>query len=132
MTMLGAIGSEGWQATMTIAAPTDGEVFLAYLQQVLCPTLKPGQVVAMDNLSSHKAKGVAEAIQTAGAGVLYLPPYAPDFNPIEACWSVVKQCLRTSKARSLEALDKAIPHALAKVSKQIIANCFRHCGYALQ
>lgn len=132
VTMLGAISSQGWQATMTIAAPTDGEVFLAYLREVLCPTLRPGQVVVMDNLSAHKVKGVAEAISATGAEVLYLPPYSPDFNPIEACWSVVKQSLRKWKARSLDALDMAIPNALDSVSKQIIANCFRHCGYALQ
>lgn len=132
VTMLGAISSEGWQATMTIAAPTDGEVFLAYLRDVLGPTLRPGQVVVMDNLSAHKVNGVAEAIQAAGAQVLYLPPYSPDFNPIEACWSVVKQHLRKCKARSLDALDLAIPVALNAVSKKIIANCFRHCGYALQ
>jgi transposase len=131
VTMLGAISSEGWQAAMTIAAATDGEVFLAYVRDVLCPTLRPGQVVVMDNLSAHKVKGVAEAIREAGAEILYLPPYSPDFNPIEACWSVVKQHLRKCKPRSLEALDLAIPIALATVSKQIIANCFRHCGYAL-
>ena len=81
VTMLGAISSKGWQATMTTAAPTDGEVFLAYLRDVLCPTLRPGQVVVMDNLSAHKVDGVAEAIEAALADILYLPPYSPDFNP---------------------------------------------------
>lgn len=131
VTMLGAISSEGWQAAMTIAAATDGEVFLAYVRDVLCPTLRPGQAVVMDNLSAHKVKGVAEAIRAAGAEVLYLPPYSPDCNPIEACWAVVKQLLRICKAHSLEALDLAIPTALAAVSKLTIANCFRHCDYAL-
>ena len=99
LTMLGAISSEGWIATMTVSAPTDSEVFLTYLQEVLCPALRPGQVVVMDNLAAHKVAGVAEAI---GA------------------------------ARSLSALDEAIPIALAHVSNQTIANCFRHCGYALR
>lgn len=132
VTMLGAIGAEGWQATMTIAAPTDTEVFLAYLREVLCPALTPGQVVVMDNLSAHKVDGVKEAIEAAGAQVRYLPPYSPDFNPIEACWSVVKQRLRKLKPRSLDDLDTAIPDALSQVSKEIVSNCFRHCGYALQ
>lgn len=131
VTMLGAISSQGWQATMTIAAPTDGEVFLAFLRQVLCPTLRPDQIVVMDNLSAHKVQGVAEAITATGAKLLYLPPYSPDFNPIEACWSVVKQSLRSLKARSLEAFDLAIPQALSAVSQQTATNCFRHCGYAL-
>ena len=132
LTMLGAISSEGWIATMTVSAPTDSEVFLTYLQEVLCPALRPGQVVVMDNLAAHKIAGVAEAIGAVGARVLYLPPYSPDFNPIEACWFVVKQCLRKLKARSLSALDEAIPIALAHVSNQTITNCFRHCGYALR
>ena len=131
VTILGAISSEGWQAAMTIAAPPDRKVFLAYIRDVLCPNLRPGQVVVMDNLSAHEVKGVAESIQQAGAEMLYLPPYSPDFNPIEACWSVVKQHLPKCKARSLENLDLAIPSALDTVSRQIIANCFRHCGYAL-
>ena len=131
VTMLGAISVEGWTATMTVPAATDSEVFLAYLAEVLCPALRPGQVVVMDNLAAHKIAGVEQAITGVGARVLYLPPYSPDFNPIEACWFVVKQCLRKLKARTLSALDEAIPIALACVSKLTIANCFRHCGYAL-
>lgn len=129
--MLGAISGKGWQTTMTITAPTDAEVFVANLQEKLWPTLQPGQVVVIDNLSAHKVRGVAEAIHAAGAEVLYLPPYSPGLNPIEVCWSFVKQCLRKCKAPSLDALEKAIPDALAKVSQQIIANCFRHCGYGI-
>ena len=86
---------------MTIEAPTDGEIFLAYLEQVLGPQLEPGDVVVMDNLAAHKVAGVRESIQARGAELLYLPPYSPDFNPIEACWAQVKQQLRSAKARSL-------------------------------
>ena len=86
----------------------------------------------MDNLADHKIAGVAAAIAATGARVLYLPPNSPDINPIEACWLVVKQCLRKLKVRALSALDEAIPIALAHVSKQTIANGFRHCGYALR
>ena len=128
VTMLGAVSIHGWQAVMTVDSSTDGDVFLAFLTEVLCPTLRAGQVVVMDNLSAHKVAGVKEVIEAAGATVLYLPPYSPDFNPIEHCWSVVKQRLRQLKARSLEALEIAIPQALSMISPEIAQNCFKHCG----
>jgi transposase len=131
LTVLGAIRSSGWVAQMTIEAATDGDIFLAYLEQVLCPQLRPGDVVVMDNLSAHKVAGVRELIQATGAELRYLPPYSPDFNPIEKCWSQVKQRLRASKARSLSALEQALAEALAAVTPQNIQACFRHCGYAL-
>ena len=83
MTILGAMSTRGMIATMTIEEATDTEIFLAYLDHVLCPQLRPGDVVVMDNLSSHKVKGVRERIEAAGAELLYLPPYSPDLNPIE-------------------------------------------------
>ena len=116
---------------MTVESATDGDVFVTYLKEVLCPTLQTGQVVVMDNLSAHKVEGVKELIETAGAELRYLPPYSPDFNPIEPCWSVVKQRLRQRKARSVAALEIALPDALALISPQIAQNLFRHCGYAL-
>jgi len=116
---------------MTVCAPTYAEVFLAYLREVLCPALRPGQIVVMDNLAAHKVQGVAEVLAAVGTELLYLPPYSPDSNTIEPCWFVVKQCLRKLKARSLAALDDAIPIAIARVSKRTVANCFRHCGYPL-
>ena len=131
LTLLGAVGVNGWQAVMSIESATDGDVFLAYLHQVLCPTLQPGQIVVMDNLAAHKVEGVRALIEATGAELRYLPPYSPDFNPIEACWAVVKQRLRRMKARSLDTLDIAIPEALSLISPVIAKNCFRHCGYAL-
>ena len=131
VTLLGAVSVKGWQAVMTVEAPTDGEVFLAYLEQVLCPTLQAGQIVVMDNLSAHKVDGVQALIEGTGAELRYLPPSSPDFNPIEPCWSVVKARLRQLKARSVEALDTAIPQALALISPETARNCFKHCGYAL-
>jgi len=95
---------------MTIEAATDREIFLAYLDEVLCPKLRLGDVVVMDNLSSHKVKGVRERIEAAGAQLLYLPPYSPDLNPIEKAWAKLKQLLRTAKARTKEALDKPLPN----------------------
>ena len=102
----------GMIAAMTIEAATDGEIFLAYVEHVLCPALRPGDVVVMDNLSAHKVEGVGEMIEAAGAELLYLPPYSPDLNPIEKAWSKIKQILRTIKARSNETLDQAITEAL--------------------
>lgn len=131
VTLLGAVTCQGWQAVMTIESATDGDVFLTYLQEVLCPTLKTGQVVVMDNLSAHKVAGVKELIKASGAELRYLPPYSPDFNPIEPCWSVVKQHLRKLKARTVAALDLALPEALALISPAMAQNLFRHCGYAL-
>ena len=86
LTLLGALTVQGLRAPMTIESPTDGDVFLAYLEQVLCPQLQPGQVVIMDNLSAHKVDGVRSLIEARGAELLYLPPYSPDFNPIEQAW----------------------------------------------
>jgi len=131
LTVLGAVSVSGWVATMSIEAPTDGDVFLAYLDHVLCPQLKPGQLVVMDNLGAHKVDGVRERIEQTGASLCYLPPYSPDFNPIEKCWAPVKQRLRTLKARSVAALQNALPEALATLQSGHTANYFRHCGYGL-
>ena len=91
MTILGAMSQNGIIAAMTIEEPTDGPIFLGYIEQVLCPALKPGDVVAMDNLSSHKVAGVRELIEAAGAEVLYLPPYSPELNPVENIWQFLRQ-----------------------------------------
>jgi len=100
MTILGAMSLRGMIASMTIEEATDGDIFLAYVEHILCPALKPGDVVVMDNLSSHKIKGVRQLIEKVGAEVLYLPPYSPDLNPIEKAWSKLKQILRSAKART--------------------------------
>ena len=125
LTILGAISTRGMIATMTIEAATDREIFLAYLDEVLCPQLRPGDVVVMDNLSSHKVAGVRERIEAAGAQLLYLPPYSPDLNPIEKAWSKLKQLLRSVKARSKEALDKAISELLPQISADNAQAWFR-------
>ncbi len=96
LTILGAMGLGGMVASMTVEAATDTDVFLAYLDEVLCPQLRPGDVVVMDNLSSHKVAGVRERLQERGADVLYLPPYSPDLNPIEKAWAKLKQLLRAN------------------------------------
>lgn len=129
LTVLGALTCDGLLATMTIESATDAEVFLAYVEQVLAPKLRPGQVVVMDNLSAHKVAGVREIIETAGARLVYLPPYSPDFNPIEPCWGKVKLCLRALKARTLKTLDQAITQALASITPDNALAWFHHCGY---
>lgn len=132
VTMLAALTTRGLQSPMTIESPTDGDVFLAYLEQVLCPQLQPGQVVIMDNLAAHKVAGVRQLIEAAGARLLYLPPYSPDFNPIEQAWSKIKQLLRSAKARTLEALESAIAEALRAITAANALAWFSHCGYGLQ
>ena len=132
VTMLAALTTQGLQAPMTIESPTDGDVFLAYLEQVLCPQLHPGQVVILDNLAAHKVAGVQQLIAATGARLLYLPPYSPDFNPIEQAWSKIKQWLRSAKARTAEALEGAIAEALRAITADNALAWFSHCGYGLR
>ena len=131
LTLLGGVGVSGWVASMTIESATDGDVFLGFLEHVLCPNLQPGQIVVMDNLAAHKVDGVMELIVKAGASAVYLPPYSPDLNPIEKCWAQVKQRLRTLKARSLPALELALQDALATLTPQNTNAYFKRCGYGL-
>jgi transposase len=131
-TLLGAMSLSGLVACMTIDGPTDRHVFLAYLEQVLCPKLQPGHVVVMDNLSVHKVAEVRERIEATGARLLYLPPYSPDLNPIEPCWSKAKNLLRALKARTFEALDKAATEAVNCILPSDALGWFQHCGYGIQ
>ena len=131
LTLLGAITTDGLLATMTIESPTDTDIFLAYLEHLLCPRLRPGQVVVMDNLSAHKHPAVRQLIEQAGAHLLYLPPYSPDFNPIEACWAKIKQALRAAKTRAVDLLENAVATAIATVTPHNATAWFRHCGYLL-
>ncbi len=132
LTILGALSHTGMLAVMTVEAATDREVFLTYLEQVLCPKLRSGHVVVMDNLSAHKVAGVRERIEQTGATLLYLPPYSPDLNPIEKAWSKLKQKLRAVKARSVEALDQAIEQLLPTLTEQDAQAWFRLPLHQLQ
>lgn len=116
---------------MTVEAPTDGDVFLAYVEHVLGPRLEPGDVVILDNLPAHKVDGVRSFIESRGAQLLYLPPYSPDFNPIEQAWSKIKELLRAIKARTLPLLEEAIAGAIAAITADNAAGWFRHCGYRI-
>ena len=128
LTLLGALGAEGLVAAMTIEGFTDGAVLLAFLREVLLPELRPGQVLLMDNLKAHKVTGVAEACEAAGVGLLYLPPYSPEWSPIEECWSKITTLLRTKAARTLEALEQAITEALEAITRQDALGWFSHAG----
>jgi transposase len=115
---------------MTVDGAADTEVFQAYVRQVLCPTLRPGDVVVMDNLSPHKCDTTLALIAQAGAQVRFLPAYSPDLNPIEKMWSKVKNALRKMEARTRESLSQAIGLALEQISPQDAINWFAHCGYS--
>ena len=127
LTILGAMSTRGMIAAMTIEAATDGDIFLAFLEEVLCPVLEPGNVVVMDNLSSHKVDRVRQRIENCQAELLYLPPDSPDFNPIEKAWSKLKEILRQAKARTVEALDQTITIALREISPVNVQAWFRLC-----
>jgi transposase len=132
VTLLGTLGVQGLQAVMTVEGATDADVFRAYVKRVLGPTLRPGDIVVMDNLRAHKAVGVQQALARRGARLLYLPPYSPDLSPIEPCWSKVKTALRKAKARTRDTLDTAITHALPTVTVTAAHGWFTHCGYAVR
>jgi transposase len=114
---------------MVSDSPIDGEMFLAYVRQFLCPTLQPGDIVVADNLSSHKVAGVEQAIRATGASLLYLPPYSPDFNPIEKFFSKLKALLRKAAKRSIDALWKEIGELLDALTPDECSNFFASCGY---
>ena len=129
-TIISAIGLRGAFAPAAFDGPTDREVFRAYVEQVLVPHLCPGDIVIMDNLQPHKAAGVREAIEAAGAMLLYLPPYSPDFNPIENLWSKLKTHLRSAGARTFDALCDAIATGLRTITGSDCQGFFQNCGYA--
>jgi len=130
--MISSIRLDGSKACMTIDAPTDGDVFQAFTEQVLVPALRPGDVVVMDNLGAHRREEIAAAIDRAGARAEYLPAYSPDLNPIEKMWSKVKEFLRAAKARTSDALDAAIEAAFLSVTSQDAASWFVSCGYTIK
>lgn len=129
-TMLSSIRLDGSTACMTIEGATDTEVFQTFVREVLGPTLRPGDLVVMDNLSPHKHDATMQLIERTGAAVRFLPAYSPDLNPIEKLWSKVKQFLRSAEARTAEELQAAIAAALASVTAQDAMNWFASCGYS--
>jgi len=128
-TFVAALRTSGLTAPLVIDGPINGEVFLAYVEQQLAPTLKPGDVVVLDNLSSHKRAGVREAIEAAGAVLLYLPPYSPDLNPIEHAFAKFKWLLKSAAERTVEALWHTCGQLLDKFTPTECRNYIHHCGY---
>jgi transposase len=133
LSVLSALGIEGFLATMSVEAATDGDTFAAYLEQVLLPVLrerKPDAVLVMDNLRPHKTPEVQAVLDGSGFPYRYLPSYSPDLSPIEPGWAKVKSYLRRVAARTVEALEQALAPALDSITAQDAAGFFRHCGYA--
>jgi transposase len=129
VTLLASITREGLGPCLAVEGATTREVFETYLEHVLAPTLTPGQVVVMDNLSAHKGERVKEIVEGRDCELLYLPPYSPDFNPIEQAFSKVKGLMRRAQARTREALIGAMGLALDTVSARDARGFFGHCGY---
>lgn len=128
-TLTAGLRLNGIAAPMVIDGPMDGAAFLAYVQQVLAPELGPGEVVVMDNLPAHRVAGVRQAIEARGAGVLYLPPYSPDFNPIELAFAKLKALLRAAAARTIPDLWTAIAEAIERFTPEECRNYFAAAGY---
>jgi transposase len=129
LSAVAAMTVAGMLAAATVDGSVDADAFRAFVADALVPALRPGQVVVMDNLSSHKAAGVAAAVEAAGCRVLYLPPYSPDLNPIENAIAKMKSALRKAAARTVPTLAAAIGTALASVTPSDAVGFFRHCGY---
>ena len=131
VTLLSSITAEGVGPCLAFGGPTTREVFETYLERVLVPSLKPGRIIVLDNLSAHKGGRVKEIVEARGCELVYLPPYSPDFNPIEQAFSKIKGLLRRAQARTREALIEAMGWALDAVSVRDIRGFFAHCGYRM-
>jgi transposase len=130
-TMISAIRVDGTTACMSIDSPTDADVFTAYVRAVLAPTLRPGEIVILDNLGAHKHAAAVALLVAAGATVRYLPPYSPDLNPIEKMWSKIKEFLRRAQARTSSALHRAISAAFRSIVAKDARGWFASCGYTI-
>jgi transposase len=128
-TFLGALRADGFVAPLTVDGAINGPLFRAWVEQHLAPVLKRGDIVVMDNLSSHKVKGVREAIEAAGAELRYLPPYSPDLNPIELAFAKLKKLLRDGAERTVDKLWQLCGRLLDEFQEPECRNYFRHCGY---
>ena len=129
--MISSVRMNGATAAMEIAGATDSEVFREYVRRILAPTLSPGDMVVMDNLRTHYDAAAIAMIEARGASVKFLPPYSPDYNPIEKMWSKIKAFLRATKARTSEALDAAIKAAFQSVTPQDTVSWLASCGYTI-
>lgn len=131
LTLIGAIGVDGLRGTMEIDGPMDGNSFKVFLDERLGPNLRPGDIVVMDRLRAHQVAGVEEILARRGASALYLPPYSPEYNPIETCWAWVKRFLRKAAPSSFTRLRQSMTQAWEQVTPQLCASWTRHCGYTV-
>jgi len=131
-TLLASMSVKGMGYSLAVVGATTAAVFEAYVEKMLAPTLRPGQIVVMDNLSVHKGARVQELVEEQGCELLYLPPYSPDLNPIEEAFGKVKGILRKAEARSRQALVEAMARALDAITSRDARGFFEHCGYRLQ
>jgi len=131
-TLIGALGIDGVRCSTLVDGPVNAEIFQAFIDQVLVPSLKPSDIVVMDNLSSHKGAAVKRSIEAADATLVYLPPYSPDYSPIEPAFSKIKQSLRSLAARTRDALWSSVQPILDAVTSTDSTHFFQHCGYPLR
>lgn len=129
LSVIGALGADKVRAAMSVPGAVDGEACLVFTTEVLVPSLQPDNIVFMDKVPTHKMPAIAAAITAVGARVKFLPPYSPDFSPIEQCWSKIKPYLRSVAARTQQDLDAALSQALATITREDIHGWFAHCGY---
>jgi len=127
--IISSVSLAGASATMTVAGAVDTAIFNVYVEQVLRPTIAAGDILVLDNLSAHRASAIEEVAAECGASVLWLPPYSPNFSPIELMWSKIKAVLRAAKARTHEELEQALVTALKLVTAADCEGWFKHCGY---
>lgn len=131
-TLIAALGMTGMRCSTVVDGAVNGDVFEAFVEQVLVPELRSGDVVIMDNLSSHKRLRIRDRIEAAGARLEFLPPYSPDLNPIELIFAKIKQSLRSLACRTRDILWNAMQSVLDEVTPNDAANCYTHCGYTLR
>lgn len=131
-TTVAIIGATGITAPLVFPGAMSGAIFYTYIEQCVVATLMVGDILFMDNLSAHKVAGIEALVQACGATIIYLPPYSPDFNPIELAWSKAKTILRRLKARTPEALLDALKEALLAITAQDARGWFAHCGYLIK
>jgi transposase len=127
--LIGALSLSGVEAVMTVEGAVDTDAFDAYVEHILRPTIRRGDVLVLDNLSAHHASRIEEVAAECGAGVIWLSPYSPDFSPIELMWSKIKTAMRAAKARTREELESAFNVALGLVTESDCSGWFSHCGY---
>jgi len=131
-TLIAALGLEGVRCSTVVDGAVNAAAFESFVEQVLVAELRPGDVVVMDNLSSHKSVRTRELIEAAGAELVFLPPYSPDLNPIEMIFAKAKRLLRSLACRTRDQLWRSMQRVLDAVTPSDAANCFKHCGYTLQ